>query len=167
MRAAKNIRDAERLHDAPDPTFVNPPNGVAIGGEHLARNINRRGGDGLRIGRAENRGRRKRDTHEPPLQFIEFGFNTTAIGDVSGDFGRTHDGATRVSNGRDRQRNWDERPVFPSADCVEGFDPVATTNVAKDHVFLGKTIRRYQNFDGLTNYLFSGITEQLFGPAIP
>ena len=73
----------------------------------------------------------------------------------------------RVSNGRDGQRDRNERAVLPLPHRLEMFDPFAPANAAKHVVFLVPAILWNDLSDRLANHFVCGEAEQPLRRGIP
>ncbi len=90
-----------------------------------------------------------------------------AFGDVAGDLGGTHDPALQVLDGRDGQRDVQQRAVLPHADGLEMVDAFTGADARDDLDLFRAPVLRNEHRDRLAQRFGFGVAEQSLGAGIP
>src|SRR5580700_318796 len=94
-------------------------------------------------------------------------FGLFARGDVAGNLRGADDGAVRVPDRRDAERNRNAAAVFALPDGLVVIEAVAAPDALDDPRLLVLQLLRNQDGDRLADDVFGGVAEQALGGAVP
>src|ERR1700684_4115198 len=96
----------------------------------------------------------------PRLGFLMFA-------DIARDLRGADDGAVRIFDRRNTERNFNQAAVFANPNRFVMIDPLTTTDTIKDFWLLIVTIFRDEKHDRLADHLFGGIAEEPLRANVP
>ncbi len=107
------------------------------------------------------------DGGEASFVFRDRVLDTTALGDVTSDFGSADNGTRGVAKRRDGDRHQNVLAIFTDTCGFKVTNSLASGNAVKNIDLFVDAVGRHKHAHGLADSLGCGITENTFGSSIP